>query len=110
MAKTMIKKEKAPREVRRNVPAIDLSFLIFTIAFTLLICVLMTYVCSWSLYLMDTEDKVMTFNGMIKYIKKASNINFMVSYIFCSVVFWGAIGFVLSQVIIKVAKNLLNYR
>ena len=104
------KVEKAPREIRRNIPAFDRTFLIFTIAFTLLICVLMTYVCSWSLYLMDTEDKVMTFNGMIKYIKKASNINFMVSYIFCSVVFWGAIGFVLSQVIIKIAKNLLNYR
>ena len=102
--------EKAPREIRRNVPAIDRTFFIFTIAFTLIICILMTYVCSWSLYLMDTDDKVMTFNGMIKYIKKASNINFMISYIFCSVVFWGAIGFVLSQVIIKFAKYLLNYR
>ena len=104
------KGEKAPREIRRNVPSIDRAFFIFTIAFTLIICLLMTYVCSWSLYLMSTDDKVMTFNGMIKYIKKASNVNFMISYIFCSIVFWGTIGFVLSQVIIKVTKHFMNYR
>ena len=105
-----IKEAKAPREVRRNIPAIDNTFLIFTIVFSLLVCILMTYVCSWSLYVMDTEDKVVTFQGMMKYIQKTSNLNFMISYIFCSVVFWGAIGFVLSQVIIKFAKHLLNYR
>ena len=105
-----IKKEKAPREIKRNIPAIDNTFLIFTIAFSLIVCVLMTYVCSWSLYVMDTEDKIMTFQGMMKYIQKTSNLNFMISYIFCSIVFWGAIGFVLSQVIIKFAKYLLNYK
>jgi hypothetical protein len=34
----------------------------------------------------------------------------MISYIFCSIVFWGTIGFVLSQVIIKVTKHFMNYR
>ena len=105
-----IKEAKAPREIRRNVPAIDNTFLIFTIVFSLLVCILMTYVCSWSLYVMDTEDKVMTFQGMMKYIQKTSNFNFMISYIVCSIIFWGTMGFVLSQVIIKIAKHFLNYK
>ena len=73
MAKA-IKKEKAPREVKRNVPAIDLSFLIFTIVFTLALCVVMTYICTWALYVVQTEDELMDFAGMMKYVKK--NINF----------------------------------
>lgn len=105
-----IKEAKAPREIRRNVPHIDRAFLIFTIAFSILVCVLMTYVCSWSLYVMSTEDKVMTFDGMMKYIQKPANINFMVSYIVCSVIFWGTMGFVLSQVILKAVKYFMNYR
>lgn len=103
-----IKKEKAPREVKRNVPAIDISFLIFTIIFTLALCLIMTYVCTWALYLVQTEDEIMDFAGMMKYVDK--NINFMVSYVVCGVVLWGTIGFVLSKVIIKFVKYIINYK
>ena len=99
---------KAPREVKRNVPAIDLSFHIFTIVFTLALCVVMTYICTWALYVVQTEDELMDFAGMMKYVKK--NINFMVSYVVCGVVLWGTIGFVLSKVFIKLAKIILNYK
>ena len=108
MAKAKVIKEKAPREVKRNVPAFDLSFLIFTIVFTLALCVIMTYICTWALYVVQTEDELMDFAGMMKYVKK--NINFMVSYVVCGVVLWGTIGFVLSKVLIKLAKIILNYK
>ena len=103
-----VKAPKAPREVKRNIPAIDISFLIFTIIFSLALCIIMTYVSTWGLYLAQTEDEIMDFAGMMKYVDK--NINFMVSYVVCSVILWGTIGFVLSKVIIKFVKYLLNYK
>ena len=101
-------KDMIPKEVRRNDPKIDRSFLIFTICFTVVLCIVMTFVASWSLYAIQSEEEVITTAGMMKYMKK--NINFMVSYIFCGLVLWGTIGFVLSQVILKLARYLLNYK
>ena len=102
------KAPKAPREVKRNIPAIDISFIVFSIIFSLVLCVLMTYACTWWSYLIQTEDEIMNFEGMMKYVEK--NINFMRSYIFCGIVLWGTIGFVISRVIIKLVKIILNYK
>lgn len=101
-------KDLIPKEIRRNDPKIDRSFLIFTICFTVVLCIVMTFVASWSLYAIQTEEEVITIAGMMKYMNR--NINFMVSYIVCGVVLWGTIGFVLSKVILKLVKYLLNYR
>ena len=101
-------KDMIPKEIRRNDPKIDRSFLIFTICFTVVLCIVMTFIASWSLYAIQSEEEVITTAGMMKYMKK--NINFMVSYIFCGLVLWGTIGFVLSQVILKLARYLLNYK
>ena len=101
-------KDLIPKEVRRNDPKIDRAFLIFTICFTVILCIVMTFIASWSLYAIQTEEEVITMAGMMKYTKK--NINYMISYIFCGLVLWGTIGFVLSKVILKLAKYLLNYR
>ena len=101
-------KDLIPKEVRRNDPKIDRAFFIFTICFTVILCILMTFIASWSLYAIQTEEEVITMAGMMKYMKK--NANFMVSYIFCGLVLWGTIGFVLSKVMLKVARYFLNYR
>ncbi len=109
-----IKKEKPPRIVRRNIPWIDAIFSVITAVMSLGVCVGMTYVCTWSLYVMavmnDPEQKVMNFQGMIEYIKADSNVNFMISYIFCSIVFWAVIGFVLGKLLIKLIKIMINYK
>ena len=75
---------------------------------TLALCVIMTYICTWALYVVQTEDEIMDFAGMMKYVDK--NINFMVSYVVCGVILWGTIGFVLSKVIIKLIKLIINYK
>ncbi len=105
-----IKKEKAPRIVRRNIPAVDISCAAFTFLFTVGLCILMTYICTWTLYIVQTEDEIMNFASMMEYVTKDKNIHFMISYIACGVVLWGTIGFVLSKVIIKGFKAIINYK
>ena len=109
-----IKQEKPPREVKRNIPWIDAIFSAITAVMSLGICALMTYICTWSLYVMtmmkSTEEQILNFDGMVAYIKADSNVNFMISYIFCSIVFWAVIGFVLSKVLIKFIKYVINYK
>ena len=109
-----VKKEKAPREVKRNIPWIEAIFSVITAIQTLATSVLVTYLCTWSLYVMSamrsTEEVVINFAGMMEYIKAPSNINFMVSYIFCGFVFWAVIGFVLAQLEIKLIKYIINYK
>jgi len=105
------KTAKAPkiREVKRNVPAIDLSFTIGTIVFTLMFCLLMTYICTWGYYTTIVEENH-TFASMIEYIKAPRNFPFTSSYVFGGVVLWGTIGFVLSKLIIKAVKYFINYK
>lgn len=104
------KKVKAPREVKRNVPAIDISFAIGTVIFSIAFCLLMTYICTWGYYTTIVEAETYTFQSMIDYIKDAKNIPFTSSYIFGGVALWGTIGFVLSKVIIKGIKHIINYK
>jgi len=103
-----VKAQKAPKEVKRNIPAIDISCVIFTILITIAMCVVMTYVCTWGSYYIQSEEDILTFQGMMKYVEK--NINFMRSYIFCGIVLWGTIGFVISKLIIKLFKYIINYK
>ena len=107
-----VKAEKAPkiREVRRNVPAIDLSFSIGTAVFTVAFCLLMTYICTWGYYTTIVEADVYTFGSMMEYVKDIKNIPFMSSYIFGGVALWGTIGFVLSKLIIRAVKYFINYK
>lgn len=107
-----VKTAKAPkiREVKRNVPAIDLSFTIGTIVFTIAFCLLMTYICTWGYYTTIVEAETHTFASMMEYIKSPKTIPFMSSYIFGGVALWGTIGFVLSKLIIRAVKYFINYK
>ena len=52
-AKTIkIKQEKPPREIKRNVPWIEAIFTGITALMSLGVCAAMTYLCTWSLYVM----------------------------------------------------------
>ena len=103
-----LKAPKPPREVKRNIPAIDIGCAIATVLITLAICALMTYLCTWWSYLISVDADVYNTAEMMKYIKK--NINFMTSYIFCGVVLWGTIGFILSTLAVKLFKHIINYK
>ena len=107
-----VKAEKAPKikEVKRNVPAIDLSFTIGTVVFTIAFCLIMTYICTWGYYTTIVQAETYTFSSMIEYIKDSKNIPFTSSYIFGGVALWGTIGFVLSRLIIKAVKYFINYK
>ena len=103
-------KVKAPKEVKRNVPAIDISFTIGTVIFSIAFCLLMTYICTWGYYTTIVEAEVYTFGSMIDYLKDAKNLPFTSSDVFGGVVLWGTIGFVLSKLIIKAVKYFINYK
>lgn len=103
-------KVKAPREVRRNVPAIDISFAIGTVVFSIAFCLLMTFICTWGYYTTIVEAETYTFGSMLEYLKNPKNIPFTSSYVFGGVVLWSTIGFVLSKVIIKAIKYFINYK
>ena len=101
------------KEVKRNIPAIDISFLIFTLVFSIVFCVLLTYMCTWGYFTTIAEleeGREYVFNDMIEYIKLPKNTSFMISYIFSALALWGTIGFILSKLIIKVVKYFLNYK
>lgn len=100
---------KAPREVRRNVPSIDLALNITRISVTTVICLVMTYLCTWLSYVVQTPDaEFYSFAGMMEFIDK--NIPFMSSYIVCSFIMWATIGFILATLLVKFIKYCLNYK
>lgn len=110
-----IKAKKAPKapkvkEIRRNIPAIDISFTIGTVIFSILFCAVMTYICTWGYYTTIVEAETYTFASMIEYLTSPKNTPFTTSYIFGGLVLWGTIGFVLSKVIIKAIKYFINYK
>ena len=110
-----VKAKKAPKapkvkEIRRNVPAIDISFTIGTLVFSILFCAAMTYICTWGYYTTIVEAETYTFGSMIEYLTAPKNTPFTTSYVFGGLVLWGTIGFVLSKVIIKVIKHFINYK
>lgn len=105
-----IKTPKAPKEVKRNVPAIDISFTIGTVIFSILFCLLMTYICTWGYYTTIVEAETYTFASMLEYLKNPKNLPFTSSYVFGGVVLWGTIGFVLSKLIIRAIKYFINYK
>ena len=103
-------KKLQAKEVRRNVPAIDLSFTIGTIVFSVAFCIIMTYICTWGYYTTIVEAETYTFASMMEYVKAPKNLPFTSSYIFGGLALWGTIGFVLSQLIIKAVKYFMNYK
>ena len=107
-----VKAEKTPkiREIKRNVPAIDLSFTIGTIVFTIAFCLIMTYICTWGYYTTIVESDTYSFATMMEYIKAPRNFPFTSSYVFGGLVLWGTIGFVLAQLIITAVKYFINYK
>ena len=108
MAK-LAKAPKARREVRRNVPSIDLALNIVTISVTSLIGLVATALCTWFSYVMRNPDlEYYDIAGMMDYID--ANINFMSSYIFCSLVMWATIGFILATLLVRLIKYILNYK
>ncbi len=103
------KAAKAPREVRRNVPSIDLALNIVRISVTTIVCLVLTYLCTWFNYVVQTPDaEFYNFAGMMEYVDK--NINFMSSYVVCAFILWAAIGFVLATLLVKFIKYCLNYK
>ena len=98
------------KEVKRNVPAIDLGFTIGTIVFSVAFCLIMTYICTWGYYTTIVEAETYTFGSMIEYLKAPKNLPFTSSYVFGGFALWGTIGFVLSKVIIKAIKYFMNYK
>lgn len=104
-----VKAPKAPREVRRNVPSIDLALNIVRISVTSVVCLVVTFVCTWLLYVMQNPDaEYYTLAGMMEYIDK--NNVFMGSYIVCGLVMWATIGFILATLLVKLIKYILNYK
>ena len=104
-----IKAAKAPREVRRNVPSIDLALNIVRIAVTTIVCLGCTFLGTWLNYVVQNSDaEFYTVNAMMEFIDK--NINFMSSYIACAFVLWAAIGFVLATLVVRFIKYCLNYK
>ena len=100
---------KAPREVRRNVPSIDLALNIVRIAVTTIVCLGLTYLGTWLNYVVQSpEAEFYSFAGMMEYIDK--NINFMSSYVVCAFILWAAIGFVLATLVVRFIKYCLNYK
>ena len=103
------KAPKAPREVRRNVPSIDLALNIVRYSVTTVICLVVTFLCSWLSYVVQTPDaEYYTISGLMQYIDK--NSHFMSSYIVCSFIMWATIGFILATLIVKLIKYILNYK
>ena len=104
-----VKAVKAPREVRRNVPSIDLALNIVTASVTTIGCLGVTFLATWLNYMVQTPDaEFYTVAGMMTYIDK--NINFMSSYIVCAFILWAAIGFVLATLVVRLIKYCLNYK
>ena len=107
MAKT--KAVKAPREVRRNVPSIDLALTIVRVSVTTIICFGLTFLGTWLNYVVQSKDaEVYNYAGMMAFIDK--NINFMSSYIVCAFILWAAIGFILATLLVRFIKYCLNYK
>ena len=103
------KAPKAPREVRRNVPAIDLALNIVRISVTTIICLAATFLCSWLIYVVQNpEAEFYSWAGMMQYIDK--NSHFMSSYIVCSFIMWATLGFILATLIVRLIKYILNYK
>ena len=103
------KAAKAPREVRRNVPSIDLALNITRISVTTVVCLAFTFLGTWLNYVVQSPDvEFYTFAGMMEYIDK--NINFMSSYIACAFILWAAIGFILATLVVRFIKYCLNYK
>lgn len=104
-----IKAPKAPREVRRNVPSIDLALNIVLASVTTIICLTATFLCSWLSYVVQNpEAEYYTFAGMMQYIDK--NIHFMSSYVVCSFIMWATLGFIIASLIVRLIKYILNYK
>jgi hypothetical protein len=104
-----VKAAKAPREVRRNVPSIDLALNITRISVTTIICLGITFLATWLNYVVQNpEAEIYNVEGMMKFIDK--NINFMSSYIVCAFILWAAIGFVLATLLVRFIKYCLNYK
>lgn len=100
---------KAPREVRRNVPSIDLALNIVRISVTTIVCLGITFLATWLNYVVQNpEAEFYNITGMMEFIDK--NINFMSSYISCAFILWATIGFILATLLVRFIKYCLNYK
>ena len=103
------KAPKAPREVRRNVPSIDLALNIVKISVTTILGIGLTFLCTWFYYMAQNKTaEVYTIELMMEYIDK--NILYMSAVVVCGLILWATIGFIISTLIVKAIKYFLNYK
>ncbi len=95
-------------EVKRNVPSIDRALFIIRASVTAVVCLAMTFLCTWLSYAVQSTEDVLTFSAMLEYLEKSKT--FMTSYIICAFIMWGVIGFVLATLIVKAIKYFINYK
>ena len=103
------KAPKAPREVRRNVPSIDLALNIVKASVTTILGLGLTFLCTWLYYVaQNKEAEEYTIQLMMEYIDK--NILYMSAVVVCGLILWATIGFILATLIVKAIKYFLNYK